>query len=773
VKTAYRWTSVTLACGLLLAACAPASPQIAGSTTREVENVRTFARLYGYVRFFHPSDEAAAVDWDRFAILGVREVLDAPDPEALRLRLEGLFGPIAPGLGLGRAGAALAGVPAPANSELLEWVTWQHRGVLLDPSRMNTYWSIRTHRTAEMASAPSPAIVGQRVDAVPLRGREVRLRARVRVLATGITNRAQLWVRVDREGGARGFFDNMADRPITVPEWSAHEITGNVDDDAQSLNFGAIAQGLGSFAFDAFELSVRQEDGTWAPVEIADPGFESELPEETASPAIRPQTTDRWVANAAGFRMEVGSSDPFEGSRALEIHGIPTVMSEPLFDKAPSPGEVLQLPIGSGLEVALPVSVPSDDRGTLPRADSAALIALHHRLAQVDAAQADPTDAVVRLAAVAILWNVMQHFYPYFDLVTVDWEAALPTSLTAARDGKALEEVLNSMLERLEDGHGSLLSASGTVPSRIPWALEWIEDRAVVVASGDTSIERGDVILAVDGERVEDLLTQQERQISGSPQWKRFRALGILGAADSAAPAHVLIGRAGRELEVAVTRGARRTPPQFEREPITVLQPGIWYVDLTRAPAQQVFEHVDSLAAADGVIFDMRGYPVGANHYVLQHLLETPDTSTAWMRTPHTIYPDRDRPVGFREAGWELQPAEPRIRSNVAFITDGRAISYSESLLSFVEHYRLGEIVGAPTAGANGNVNPLTLPGGFVVFWTGMRVVKHDGSRHHGVGVLPSIPASRTIEGVRAGRDELLDAALRAVRDRTSRASPQ
>jgi hypothetical protein len=44
-----------------------------------------------------------------------------------------------------------------------------------------------------------------------------------------------------------------------------------------------------------------------------------------------------------------------------------------------------------------------------------------------------------------------------------------------------------------------------------------------------------------------------------------------------------------------------------------------------------------------------------------------------------------------------------------------------------------------------------------------MRVLKHDGSRHHGVGIAPTVPVSRTIAGVIAGRDELLEKAIEAV----------
>ena len=64
--------------------------------TRGLDNLVAFSRLLGYVRYFHPSDQAAATDWDRFAIDGVRAVEGAKDPDALARVLERLFRPIAP-----------------------------------------------------------------------------------------------------------------------------------------------------------------------------------------------------------------------------------------------------------------------------------------------------------------------------------------------------------------------------------------------------------------------------------------------------------------------------------------------------------------------------------------------------------------------------------------------------------------------------------------------------------------------------------------------------
>ncbi len=42
--------------------------------------------------------------------------------------------------------------------------------------------------------------------------------------------------------------------------------------------------------------------------------------------------------------------------------------------------------------------------------------------------------------------------------------------------------------------------------------------------------------------------------------------------------------------------------------------------------------------------------------------------------------------------------------------------------------------------------NYISLLGGFEIMWTGMKVLKHDGSQHHLIGVQPTYPVKRTIK---------------------------
>jgi len=184
------------------------------------------------------------------------------------------------------------------------------------------------------------------------------------------------------------------------------------------------------------------------------------------------------------------------------------------------------------------------------------------------------------------------------------------------------------------------------------------------------------------------------------------------------------------------------------------------YVDIGRATDDDFAEALPALSAAEALIFDLRGYPA-ASPVAISHLIDEPVTCAQW-HIPVFTRPDQED-VTFMFSNWPVEPQASRFTGRAAFLTDGRAISYAETYLGIIEHYGLAEIVGEPTAGTNGNVNPVLLPGGYRVTWTGMKVLKHDGSQHHGIGIRPTVPVSRTIRGVAEGRDEVLERAIEVV----------
>jgi C-terminal processing protease CtpA/Prc len=72
-------------------------------------------------------------------------------------------------------------------------------------------------------------------------------------------------------------------------------------------------------------------------------------------------------------------------------------------------------------------------------------------------------------------------------------------------------------------------------------------------------------------------------------------------------------------------------------------------------------------------------------------------------------------------------------------------------------------VIGSTTAGADGNVSPIPLPGGLRTMISGIGVFYPDKRPTQRVGIVPDLEVKPTIAGIRAGRDELLEAALRRI----------
>jgi serine/threonine protein kinase len=115
----------------------------------------------------------------------------------------------------------------------------------------------RLERTRNDEGPNSFGTIMQTVDARAYRGKRVRLRGAARVEAPG---RGGLWMRADRTGGRLGFFDNMQDRPIVSADWGEYEIVGDIDADAEALNFGILLVGSGKAWLDDVRVDIVGKD---------------------------------------------------------------------------------------------------------------------------------------------------------------------------------------------------------------------------------------------------------------------------------------------------------------------------------------------------------------------------------------------------------------------------------------------------------------------------------------------------------------------------------
>jgi len=429
------------------------------------------------------------------------------------------------------------------------------------------------------------------------------------------------------------------------------------------------------------------------------------------------------------------------------------------------------VPLAGGVKALIPsVCFANEAKSTLPRID-----------AVVDALPAglpDPTtgfsstadDRATRLGDVILAWGVFQHFFPYFDVVKTDWAAELPKALRAAaldRDTEVFTHTLKRMTATLKDGH-VWVSATGQGDFSVPALGLVIIDGLPVIRSAEGTAKHlrlGSRILSVDGEPSGKRLARMKEEISAaSDGWMNHRLASEFLAGETGTLVKLTYVTAeGFPGQATVVRDARYWALENGQPSSKVgeLRPGIWYLDLNRITEKEFEAALPSLALAKGVIFDLRGYPrIGPSF--LQHLTDKPLESARWNK-PQITQPDGKGWTWDPSGRWNLEPLAPRIQGKVAFLTGGGAISYAESCLGIVEAYRLADIVGEPTAGTNGNVNPFSLPGGFTISWTGMKVLKHDGSTHHGVGIYPTVPVHPTIQGLAQGRDEVLEKGIEVV----------
>lgn len=436
------------------------------------------------------------------------------------------------------------------------------------------------------------------------------------------------------------------------------------------------------------------------------------------------------------------------------------------------PHATAPLGLTAGVNMWLPSVLFADaSKGTLPKVTVLHLSTQVSELPQPTAGgSGSGEDRATRLGDVALAWGIFQHFYPYFDVVQTDWNSELSNALRAAALDQGAESFLHTlrrMVAALKDGHGRVDGAGSRASSVPSLDLVMVDGQPVVRYAGASAkaVPAGSQILSVDGEPSQTRTAHLKTEISSAGEgWMNSRLTQEFLEGDAGTKVLVRYRSAsGLEGGATLPRDAtvREQRVALKPERLTELKPGVWYVDLDRVSDQDFQEALPKLAQAKGVIFDLRGYPKMSPTF-LQHLADFPLESARWNK-PIVTQPDGNA-WGWDTSGrWDLEPKVPRITGKRVFLTGGGAISRAESYLGIVEAYKLAEIVGEPSAGTNGNVNPFTLPGGYSVHWTGMKVLKQDGTTHHGVGIQPTVMVRPTQQGLAEGRDEVLEKAIEIV----------
>jgi C-terminal processing protease CtpA/Prc len=389
-------------------------------------------------------------------------------------------------------------------------------------------------------------------------------------------------------------------------------------------------------------------------------------------------------------------------------------------------------------------------------------------------------DSGYQLLALYRLWNIIEYWYPYRDLLDPHWDDELTAFIprvALASTSDEYKRALLAFIARIQDTHANLWSSLDARPPAgtcsIPVTLRFIENQPVVIrtppaaAESAAVLERGDVVTALDGVPVTELVERWSPFYAASNGPARFRDIAASMTRGACGPATINISRDNMTREVRTERVPQpatgstplrthdRTGDTFQR-----LSPEVAYLKLSTVQGSQAAAYIEAAAGTKGLVIDIRNYPSDFMVFALgTRLVERPTEFARFTAG------DLANPGAFHWGAQptSLSPAAPRYTAKIVILVDESSLSQAEYTAMAFRSAPNAIVVGSTTAGADGNVSPIPLPGGLRSMISGIGVFYPDKRPTQRVGIVPDIEARPTIAGIRSGRDEVLEAALRHI----------
>lgn len=742
-----RLRMFTLLWPALVAAAAPPAPTVPAAIPPHVQRIADAARLWSRVHWVHPALADGRIDWDRALLDALPDITAADNDGARAVALRRLLLPLndpAVRVGLAPAPKYVEAAAGPPHSEALPGgvvllsmhrpvPAWQSdfpqllaglqraivpaRSVIFDLRPAGASW----YGPADLVDQLLPDLIGQQLVLPAIRGR------------------MHQGYRPQDGATSGGYFSAWLTQagPMLVPSKTAR---------ARPL------------AFIVNEATIVPP----AVLALQKAGLGSIVAEGQPSPA--------W----------------FVSTQELDVSGVPVRFSsgELVFEDGRT---------GFGAERVLPLSTQTGPRSTAVQS-AVALLSRRPRAGRgldwrplaplarwrPDRSYAEPAfpGLALRQLAVIRLWSVIDNFFPYKALLDRPWDDALPEYLArmeTVANARDYALVLAEMAARLHDNHvrlrgNSIEQALGE--TALPLRLAVVEGSVVVSQLLDApeapGVQRWDEVLAIDGEPVTAAMTRLERFVSWANPGTRDRNLSrsALGrGADGSIASLQLRGADGRVRDVTVPRSKAHARPAQERregEVVRRLEGGVGYVDLDRLGLADVDDMFEKLKDTRAIVFDMRGYPNGTAWAIAPRLNVKGAKQGPIFEPPQLMGGGTWEEPGRGRWVQELPPGDgkPMYRGRVVMLIDSRTQSQAEHTGLFFEAACDLVYVGSPSAGSNGDVTNMVLPGGLQLSFTGQGVRRPDGRQLQRVGITPHIAVAPTLAGLRAGRDEVLERAM-------------
>jgi len=384
-----------------------------------------------------------------------------------------------------------------------------------------------------------------------------------------------------------------------------------------------------------------------------------------------------------------------------------------------------------------------------------------------------------RLLGLFRVWNAIEYYFPYLDIMDESWHELLKESIPKvleASDQQSFELALYELIAHLHDVHVEITperTLSVTYGSYIaPVDLLRTKEGQWVVCDlfglgnslWDCPLQMGDVILKLDGQDIKEVENDRKKYLSVPNDEKLYkRVYGyLLRSQDEEMEITVL--RDGEEQTVTVKGTSNlRFKQRQKKESHQILDGNIGLINPEALPEGGVGAVVSrvmtDLRDTDGLIVDLRQYPsqVGM-HTCLAMFLQKKGVVFETTTMPSQSVPGtyiKNNVASYGSASMPFYYEKPVV------------VLMSETSMSNAEYsimdLRTGDhvtVLGNPSVGADGTITKLPLPNGYELIFTSVGIYTPEMGQTQRVGLSPDIEVYPTVEGIKEGRDELMEAAI-------------
>jgi carboxyl-terminal processing protease len=395
-----------------------------------------------------------------------------------------------------------------------------------------------------------------------------------------------------------------------------------------------------------------------------------------------------------------------------------------------------------------------------------------------------------KIAGLSKLWSeVKYNFVDTATLEKLDWDKQYLEALPRVRATRSTEDyyrVLQELVAKLKDGHTGVYPPQELSDRMLGIPLlktRPIDGRVIVTEVLDPGLRAKGImpgleVTAVDGMEVKAYAARElAPYVSAStPQDEELRTFGylFLRGPVGTAPRVAFRDAAGKQFEQQLPRvslearkAAMANSPSFE---FSMLPGDVAYVSLNSfnddSAAEAWLAAFDEIAKSSALVIDVRRNG-GGNSDVGYKILSTLDDkaflTSRWATRdykPTWRAWNKEQPM-YAEAPEVFQPDPQRqYKKPVLVLISAATYSAAEDFVVAFDSMQRGTLVGEATGGSTGQPLFIKLPGGGRARICTKQDTYPDGRVFVGVGVQPQHIVKQTVDGVRAGRDEVLEAAL-------------